>query len=1321
LEKIMGVLLQGFYKLLPNNAVPSPADGKPGVPWWWDHLAAQAKALSLAGFTAVWLPPVLKSASGAGPGADGYGPYDDYDIGSKPQKSVIENKSAIETRFGKREDLQRCAAILRANGLDIYLDMVEHHRAGDGGKPPDAFVFRYLGANGTPGIGRFPKNPGNFLPQAPRDPHLGGAPKDDLPFGRELAPINGTPAHYVSDNLIDACDWLTRSLDAQGYRLDDVKGLSTDFLLPFLNSKSMAGKFAVGEFFDGNSRLVNQWIFNPQGMQGRPSAFDFPLKFLITSMCNNPGRFDMADLDHAGLTGISPQNSVTFVENHDTDLQNSQKIVSNKLLGYAYILTSEGYPAVFYKDYSTDPGCYGLQPQIDNLIWIHEVLADGPTQQRWKDFDVFAYERTGGPGLLVALNNNPGATHTINVATGFGGNVHLKDYTGHGGDVFTDGGGNITLNVPPNVNGLGYVCYSRVGQDRALAPASHATVQDIEGALDLDILPAINGKTVTAGRVWCAAGTSLNATVAIDRTDWDASAKVDVTLTAPDATRTTLSVGSASAAAPVLDAKIRQEGFHSFEIAASGLPAANSTPAYKLSVTYSAPQTFVATNPAASPEVAGQWSPVFELANVAIHAHLLPTGKVLYWGRRAIPGAPTFASLNEHFCSTFLWDPATGKSQPTAQPPRLDTGQGVNLFCSGHSFMPDGRLLVVGGHLFDSEGVNQACIYDAATDTWTALPRMNNGRWYPSALALPDGGVLAISGSFAQGRPQPPPDNAVPPPQGTQFPTNPNPEIWRDNAWAPTVNFIGLQLFPRLHVEPKQGRVFMSGPQGETFFLDVTGPGTWTPGPVRDGALRDYAPSVMYDSGKVMFCGGGLDPNTLLPTNGAEIIDLGDPNPQWKQTNPMNFPRRQHNATVLADGTVLVTGGTQGVAGNPAWLAFDNVRAGGPVRQSELWDPATEKWTLMADESVDRCYHSTALLLPDGRVISGGGGEYAPGNPALPGQPNPPGDTHKNAQLFTPPYLLKGGARPAIATAPTEITYAKSFDITVGAKDKIAKVSWVRLGSVTHSCNQNQMLIFLTFQQVATKVTIQPPQNANVAPPGHYLLFVLDTEGVPSVAHIARISAQPVAQVHNEAFALMKPAAAPVTVDLAVLDKKIADEQGKPPIVVGVTPSCPYGIGACWGGAFDALQQLSGIKVVRPLPDSTNSLAFVYLQQDSLPDLDDWREEFAEVANGSYVMRGIEVTVTGTVTDHLAKLTLAGTATRPDLVLAPLQASDKIQWDITTRANMPMTADEESAFARLSSALAKEPAGATVQVIGPLKKDGAAFFLEVREFEVEAV
>jgi hypothetical protein len=540
------------------------------------------------------------------------------------------------------------------------------------------------------------------------------------------------------------------------------------------------------------------------------------------------------------------------------------------------------------------------------------------------------------------------------------------------------------------------------------------------------------------------------------------------------------------------------------------------------------------------------------------------------------------------------------------------------------------------------------------------------------------------------------------------------------------MNFGTLQLFPRLHVEPKQGHVFMSGPQGQSFFLDTTGNGNWIPGPTRDGALRDYAPSVMYESGKVLFIGGGQDPGTQLPTNLTETIDLNQADPKWQPTTtPMNFARRQHNATILPDGTVLVTGGTQGIPGLPAnefWQAFDNLDKGAPVHEAELWDPATGKWTIMAEEATDRCYHSIALLLPDGRVLSAGGGEYNPGNPKLPpNQTNPPGDSHKDAQLYSPPYLMNG-PRPQILVAPTEINYGESFDVTVGATDVIAKVSWIRLGSVTHSNNQNQLLNFLTFTQIAGKVTIEAPANANIAPPGHYMLFVLNGQGIPSIGHIARISAQAIAQlVHNAAFALFKatPAKGQV-VDVAAMDQEIADNAGKPPVVVGVSPACPYGISACWGGAFDALQRLSGIDKVRPIPNGTDSTAFVYMKDDTLPDLDMWRQEFAYVANGSYELRGIELTLDGTVTEVNGLLTLAGNATRPEVVLAPLQNPDKVQWDINSRENWPMTPEEGTAYDRLSARLAEMPAGATVEITGPLKKNGVVY-LEVRTATIDSV
>ena len=167
----------------------------------------------------------------------------------------------------------------------------------------------------------------------------------------------------------------------------------------------------------------------------------------------------------------------------------------------------------------------------------------------------------------------------------------------------------------------------------------------------------------------------------------------------------------------------------------------------------------------------------------------------------------------------------------------------------------------------------------------------------------------------------------------------------------------------------------------------------------------------MYAPGKVVYVGGGNDAGSDLPTAAVEVIDLTEPTPRWRPATPMHHRRRQHNATLLPDGTVLVTGGT----GGPG---FNDVSAGSPVHTAELWDPATDAWTTLAAEAVDRCYHATALLLPDATVLSAGGGEFMAG-----AEPNAPADTHRNAQIFRPPYLFRG-SRPVITTAPSELTAA---------------------------------------------------------------------------------------------------------------------------------------------------------------------------------------------------------------------------------------------------------------------------------------------------------
>lgn len=575
-----GVMMEGFY---PN--VPSPAAGTSSAPWWWDNFAAQANTIRLAGFTAVWVPPVLKGASGGY--SAGYDPFDDYDMGSKNEAGTT------PTRFGTREQLERCCAMLRANGLDIYLDIVDNHRAGDDGQ----YNFKYVDAYGNANSGRFQKGPGDFhwafgTNNLPEDPDV-PSPGDDqaYQFGRDLAPINGFKGSdgigYAYEGLEKAGDWMTKALDAQGFRLDDVKGISTDWMLPFLNYGAMANKYAVGEYYDSNVSTLNYWV--QTSMQNRASVFDFALRGQIASMCNSGGYYDMSQLDHAGLTGVNPGGSVTFVENHDTD--GSSPITQNKMLGYALILTSEGYPCVYYRDWSTDAGCYGLKTGINNLVWIHEHLAAGYTQQRYKSTNVFAYERMGGNHLLVGLNDNGASDQYCYMATGFYPYTQLHDYTGHKPDVYCDGSGGVTLDIPADVNGGGYVCYAPVNQTGTTTVNNYATTQEYAGAQDLDIKPADNTATVQVCRLWVAAGKPITGALYYDNGSWTSSTSIYLELDDPTlANVASGSFGQNTSQPARITTTAKKTGWYVFKIRSYNTPTANAKPAYWLQATYTAPQ-----------------------------------------------------------------------------------------------------------------------------------------------------------------------------------------------------------------------------------------------------------------------------------------------------------------------------------------------------------------------------------------------------------------------------------------------------------------------------------------------------------------------------------------------------------------------------------------------------------------------------------------------------------------------------------------------------------------------------------------------------------
>src|SRR5262249_3029338 len=230
-------------------------------------------------------------------------------------------------------------------------------------------------------------------------------------------------------------------------------------------------------------------------------------------------------------------------------------------------------------------------------------------------------------------------------------------------------------------------------------------------------------------------------------------------------------------------------------------------------------------------------------------------------------------------------------------------------------------------------------------NTWAAAPDMNAGRWYPTVTALANGDALVVSGDV-----------------DTTVGVNTLPQVYQaaTGTWRNLTSAqLSLDLYPMRFLAPN-GQVFNAGPTPTTRYLDTSGTGAWSF--VADRAFsnnRSYGSAVMYESGKILVVGGD-DP----PTNTAEVVDLNQAAPTWRAVAPMSIARRHLTATLLPDGTVLVTGGTNGAG-------FNN--AATPVYQAELWNPATETWTTLASQTIPRLYHSAAVLLPDGRVLTTGG------------------------------------------------------------------------------------------------------------------------------------------------------------------------------------------------------------------------------------------------------------------------------------------------------------------------------------------------------------
>jgi hypothetical protein len=515
------------------------------------------------------------------------------------------------------------------------------------------------------------------------------------------------------------------------------------------------------------------------------------------------------------------------------------------------------------------------------------------------------------------------------------------------------------------------------------------------------------------------------------------------------------------------------------------------------------------------PADVGRWlAQKYEMPIVAIHAALLPTGKVMIFSYPTYPDRPNNAEA-------WLWDPAN----PTAPPVAKNPPGKANIWCAGQTFAANGELVVFGGNLdYESpsqtwKGLDQVFTFNPWNETWTTQPKMAHGRWYPTGVRMPDGRIPIVGGLDETG--------LLDPNSHTNFEVElfepstalggvglmkkiGDGEYWADNepGQVPAKPPI-RELYPRM-ISMASGETLLAGPDKDSTWAiqDVdTSPFTWDDIPNLN-RHRAWGSAVPLPSGpegptKVMALGGtqfSKEPSSATTELYDETTGAGW---QWQSNNV--FGRGHANTVLLPDGSMVQVGGGRGSSAGendafPSPLHY----AKPETRAIELWDPLSKQWTLGPAQTESRAYHSTALLLPDGRVMSAG--DEWNGDPGDPDKADsvdtdPDEDT---IELYEPPYLNRGVARPVIQTAPATVGFGGSFG--VGTLDQnVKRAALVAPGAVTHGVDMNQRVLMLDVEQGDNCVSVTAPDDAEAAPPGFYMLFLLNDQGVPSIAKFVRV------------------------------------------------------------------------------------------------------------------------------------------------------------------------------------------------------------------------
>ncbi|MEN3943857.1 Ig-like domain-containing protein [Prosthecobacter sp. SYSU 5D2] len=496
-----------------------------------------------------------------------------------------------------------------------------------------------------------------------------------------------------------------------------------------------------------------------------------------------------------------------------------------------------------------------------------------------------------------------------------------------------------------------------------------------------------------------------------------------------------------------------------------------------------APAFVVQTGPAPTPaqrNQVGTWGPVISWTpHIPVTAATLPDGRLLTFSSNQRTTFPVGAE----FTYAAVWNPATGVFTEI-------NNNRHDMFCGGSVMLADGRVVINGGR----NTVRLSSIFDWRTNLWSAMPNMNDGRWYNTSVALTDGSVFTVTGDGGTNTAE----------RWTAA------DGWKRLSsinWATVVSQPGYvtRWHPLMVVAP-DGRLFHGGPtrrmnwvtaagNGSLTYSGVDVPGTHYP---KEGCF------AVYDEGRILVAGGSLNTNsnpsdssTGTSTNLSFTIDIRSGTPVVAAAPSMKYVRQFANSVILPNGEVMVIGG------NTSGLKFNDT---GSILSPEIWNPVTRQWREVTDMSVPRNYHSLALLLPDGRVWSGGGG--LSGNSA----------DHRDAQIYTPPMLYAAdgslAARPVIQQAPSYIGTGTVF--TVRATPGITKFSFIKMSSQTHSMNTDLRYLSLPFTETTPGIyTVTGHANVNVMTPGYWMLFGIGANGAYSEAEIIQVDPASLVTIAN--------------------------------------------------------------------------------------------------------------------------------------------------------------------------------------------------------------